>query len=278
MTLSNEILRQRLAKQEWTSHNIRLTNELTTMTGRPDFLKTDRRLQAVTRVLTVLYRNKLTGLRIADLGCLEGGFSLALAMRGADVTGIEARRANLEKCFVLQEHFRLPNLRFVQLDVKGFTSEVLGTFDVVLALGILYHLDKPVEWLQQISEATHGLLVVDSHYAPEEDTSLGLLAPSLARLGKLQRIDVGGCEYEGRSYAEYENDAKFHIQRETSLWSSYSNRESFWLTKKSLLTALLRSGFDLVFEQHDYSVPSHYFFNTTYSRGMFLGVKKAGYA
>ena len=200
--MSNEALRRRLAKQQWTAHNIRLTNELTTMPGRPDFMETDRRLQAMMRVLTVFYRNRLTGLRIADLGCLEGGFSVALAMQGADVTGIEARRANLEKCFLLQEHFRLPNLRFVQLDVKGFTKEVFGAFDVVIAFGILYHLDKPVEWLQQISKATQGVLIVDSHYAPEEDASLRLLDPSLARLGKLQRVEVDGSEYEGHWYVE----------------------------------------------------------------------------
>jgi len=47
MPLSNEDLRHRLAKQHWTAHNVRLTNEITTMSGQGYFMKMDLRLCAM---------------------------------------------------------------------------------------------------------------------------------------------------------------------------------------------------------------------------------------
>jgi 2-polyprenyl-3-methyl-5-hydroxy-6-metoxy-1,4-benzoquinol methylase len=273
MPLSNEVLRQRIAEQEWTAHNVRLTPEVTTIPGQPDFMETDLRLRAILRALSVLYRANLTGLRVADLGCLEGGFSLALAQRGMKMLGIEARRKNLEKVLLLKEHFEASNLELMCDDVKNFTRERFGVFDVVLALGILYHLDEPVAWLRQIAETTRGALVVDSHYAPADESSLAQIDPRLSQLSPLERIEVGGEVYEGRWFYEYGKKD----DREAQLWASYSNRSSFWLTKESLLRALMRAGFDLVLEQHDYSADFYKRLTITFPRGMFLAVKSSGF-
>lgn len=139
MSLSNEELRKRLAAQEWTAHNIRLNSDITTMPGKPDFMETDLRLKAILRALSFSYREQLSGLRVADLGCLEGGFTLAMAKEGMDVVGLEARQMNLDKCLLLKEHLDLSQLEFRLDDVKNFKREKYGRFDVVLALGIFYH-------------------------------------------------------------------------------------------------------------------------------------------
>lgn len=273
MTLSDEDLRRRLASQQWTSHNIRLSDEITTMPGQPDFMETDLRLKAVLRAISFLYRGSLSALRIADLGCLEGGFALALAQRGMNVTGVEARWKNFEKVKLLKEHFGLRNLSFVLDDVKKFTSELFGTFDVTLALGILYHLDMPGAWLRQVSAATRGLLIVDSHYAPADDASLALIDPRLA-LSPLEEMKDGKEVYEGRWFFEYDDKSN----REDQLWASYSNRSSFWLTKESLLRALMRAGFDLVLEQHDYSADFYKHLSVTFPRTMVLAIKSDGFS
>jgi SAM-dependent methyltransferase len=273
MTLSDEDLRRRLAGQQWTSHNLRLSDEITTMPGQPDFMETDLRLKAVLRAISFLYRGSLSALRIADLGCLEGGFALALAQRGMNVTGVEARWKNFEKVKLLKEHFRLRNLSFKLDDVKNFTSELFGTFDVTLALGILYHLDRPGAWLRQVSGATRGLLIVDSHYAPADDASLALIDPRLA-LSPLEEMKDGKEVYEGRWFFEYDDKSN----REDQLWASYSNRSSFWLTKESLLRALMRAGFDLVLEQHDYSADFYKHLSVTFPRTMVLAIKSDGFS
>lgn len=273
MPLSTEVLRQRLAQQEWTDHNIHLNEEVTTIPGRHDFLQ-DGRLVALRRMLSVLYLGDLAGLRIADLACLEGGFALALAQQGASAIGIEARARNLEKALLLKEHFAIPNLEFVLGDVKEFTRETFGAFDIILALGILYHLDEPVGWLGQVAEATESVLILDTHYAPADDDSLALMETRIAQqLGPLETTDVGGLACEGRWYTEYKDGADV----ENLLWASYSNPSSFWLTKESLLLALLRAGFDLVLEERDWMAAQYRYYTTAFSRAMFVAIKSEAF-
>jgi len=264
----------KLASQQWTSHNLKLSDKITTMPGKPDFMETETRLHAVTRLLDFFYGKGWKSLRVADLGCLEGGFSLALAQRGAEVVGIEARAKNLEKCLLLREHFGLENLSFVKDDVKNFTRETYGEFDVILALGILYHLDNPVEWLKQIAEASKRLLIIDSHYAPDDDHGLRLMSPELSKnLGPLVTRKVNGLEYRGRWYEEYCGKEPWNSYREGFLWASYSNTKSFWLTKESLLTSILNAGFGLFLEQHDGYGPLFNMYTKERSRAMFVAVK-----
>lgn len=271
MALSSDELRRRLAAQEWTGHNIRLNSDISTMPGRSDFMETDRRLKAILRALSFFYRGQFNGLRVADLGCLEGGFALAMAQEGMDVLGIEARQMNLDKSLLLKEYFDLPQLEFRLDDVKNFSRENFGTFDVVLALGIFYHLNDPVAWLQQVAEATRGVLVIESHYAPADNRALKLLDPRL-KLGPLVQESINGFPFTGRWFFEFEP----HADREVMPWASYSNNRSFWLTKESLLRAALRAGFDLVFEQHDYSAERYQFHTSVHSRGLFLAIKPDG--
>ncbi|HWP54964.1 MAG TPA: methyltransferase domain-containing protein [Pyrinomonadaceae bacterium] len=271
MALSNDELRRRLAGQEWTAHNLRINSEIATMPGKPDFMETDLRLKAIMRALAFCYRGQLAGLRLADLGCLEGGFTLAMAQQGMEVIGLEARQMNLDKCLLLKDQFDLPELEFRLDDVKNFGREKYGVFDVVLALGIFYHLNHPITWLQQAAAATRGLMVIESHYAPADDRALKQLDSRL-KLGPLVQESIDGFRYEGRWFFEFEP----HADREVMPWASYSNNQSFWLTKESLLRATLRSGFDLVFEQHDYSAESYQFHNFVHSRGLFLAIKSNG--
>jgi hypothetical protein len=198
---------------------------------------------------------------------------MALSRQGAAVLGIEARAKDLEKAGLLKEHFELSGLELLCADVKDFTVERFGTFDVVLALGILYHLDQPVQWLRQVSAATKDVLIVDSHFAPADEPSFKQIDERFAgMLGELEKMDVGGWNCEGRWFTEYTETE----DRELQLWASYSNHKSFWLTKESLLLALARAGFDLVFEQHDYSAHFYHYFTTSYPRGMFVAIKSAG--
>jgi SAM-dependent methyltransferase len=268
MPFSTDELRKRLAAQQWTAHNVRLNDECSTRPGEADFMTTDLRLQAIVRVLDLLFGSDLRGVRAADLGCLEGGFSLALAQRGAEVTGIEARRRNLEKAMLLRDHFGLPNLQFQLGDVKDFGGGGAAPFDVVLALGILYHLDKPAEWLRQVAAATRRVLVLETHFAPADDATLARIDPRL-KLSPLETRDEGGWPVEGRWFHEFGKDA----DREAQLWASYSNFSSFWLTKKSLLQSTCRAGFALVFEQHDYSAGSYDHLNVTFPRCLLIAIK-----
>lgn len=272
--MSHDDLRRRLSTQQWTAHNIRLAPDLETMPGTPGMLETDLRLLAIKRMLRTLYHGPPTSRRVADLGCLEGGFSLALAQEGCHVLGIEARQKNLEKAMLLKDHFAIPNLEFQLGDVKDFSRERYGRFDVVLALGIFYHLDQPAAWLAQVGAATSGVLFLETHYAPDEGADLTALRPGIAHLSPIERQDADGWTAEGRWFFEYEPG----IDRESQLWASYSNHRSFWLTKPSVLQAIKHAGFDLVLEQLEYTADAYGHFTREFVRSLFVGIKTAAFA
>jgi len=272
--LSEPELRRRISEQKWTAHNLELAPGVWTLPDRPDLLSSDLSLRSIFQLLSLLYRDPVARLRVADLGCLEGGFSIAFARLGAEVVGVEVRPQNIEKCLLVKEQLGAERLHFVQADVKSFSRDSFGAFDVTLALGILYHLDDPAGWLQQVAEATRGVLFVDSHYAPRDEHELAALNPKLGTLGPVERRCSSGWEYEGRWFPEFSTE----VERESDgmLWASYSNPRSFWLTKQSLLSAIQRCGFASVLEVHDQGSSRYDFLSRTYSRCLIAAVKPAG--
>lgn len=271
----NEKLGARMAELHWTAHNLELAPGVWTLPEAPDFLATDQRLQAISNLCRALYGQSLKGLRALDLGCLEGGCSVFLARAGAEVLGVEARPENVEKCLLARDALSLRDLEFAHADVKEVTAERFGSFDVVLALGILYHLDDPVGWLRQIASLTRGVLFLDTHYAPDTDADAAAVRKGLReRLGPLEELETHGLTTSGRRYHEWSTES----QRDVMPWASWSNGRSWWLTKESLARAVRHAGFDVVVEQYDHWMDRYEVFTTEYPRTMMVGMKLADLA
>lgn len=121
----------------------------------------------------------LQGKRILDLGCNAGFWSLCAIEAGCDyVLGIDGRQMHVDQAeFVFQVKgiererydFRVGNV----FDVLG---EELGTFDIVLCLGLLYHICKHVQLFEGIAAVNSDILVIDSRLSP--------LPGSLLQLGR----------------------------------------------------------------------------------------------
>lgn len=109
----------------------------------------------------------LRGLRILDLGCAHGAYSIELATRGAEVLGIEGREAWLEQARRLKQDAALSNVEFVQDDVRNLSKEKYGEFDVVLCLGILYHLDAPdvFDFVNRVAQVCRDFAIIETHFA-----------------------------------------------------------------------------------------------------------------
>ncbi len=233
--------------EPFSAHNIELAGQERTIPGDDRLLVEFPLSRSMFRTVSALVGapgDGATGARprLVDIGCLEGGYTVAFARMGFDAVGIEARATNIAKCRYVAERLDLPNLEFHQADARDI--EAYGPFEVAFCCGLLYHLDQPTAFLEALGRSTRRLLVLDTHYASEKLPTRPDLADHLTELteheGKL-----------GRWYEEFPEGTPFE-DMERHVWSSYGNHRSFWIEKKHLLQTILDVGFDNVYEQFDY--------------------------
>jgi len=224
-------------------------------------------------------------MRVADLGCLEGGYAAEFARMGFETIGIEAREDNLQKCNYVKANLPYANLNFIKDDARNVGN--YGTFDITLCYGLLYHLNDPVAFLRTLEKCTSKMLLLNTHFAPERDFryNLGFLnkyviGPIQKRTGffesqknyRLSRIKENEG-YRGRWYREWnKNEKKEKVEK--LLWASYNNPKSFWLCKKDLTHALHDIGFKAVYEPFDFTgdlFPDNY--TDFQNRTMFVALK-----
>jgi SAM-dependent methyltransferase len=99
---------------------------------------------------------------ILDLACHCGVFSFDLADRGAKyVTGIEVRERNLRQAEFLKQYYRFENVVFQQADALALPDNL--TADVVLCLGLLYHVVRPVDLVEYCFRSARRIAVIDSN-------------------------------------------------------------------------------------------------------------------
>ncbi len=169
-------------------------------------------------------------LRILDMACGEGVYSIEAALRGAEVVAIDARNERMKEGKAAAERLKLNNLRFYQHDVRGDLSTPA---DVVLFLGILYHLDKDdiYQVLKNIHKICGQFVIIDTHIA----------------LQSVNEVMYNYQTYEGKQYREHDDDDPEDLRRK-KLLASIDNTLSFWFTKESLFRLLYDVGFSSVCE------------------------------
>jgi len=187
----------------------------------------------VVRAVCDLAHRPLTGLRVLDLACAHGHYAFEMAKLGANVLGIEGRASWLEQARSTKEETGLANVEFVQDDVRTLSKEKYGEFDIVLCLGILYHLDVPdlFEFLARVYEVCRDFAIVETHFAAK---------PSVMHQWR-------GKRYWGTLIPEHPVGAT-REQKLKNLGSSLDNETAFWLTQASLCNVLQHVGFTSVFD------------------------------
>ncbi|AFZ20921.1 class I SAM-dependent methyltransferase [Allocoleopsis franciscana] len=227
---------------QWTSHKIYLGQELYTIDEQQEvqdelkksiLTQTETRLKSIFQTISDLLDRPLQSLRILDLASLEGIYAIEPARYGAKAVGIEVREANIEKAKFVKRILGLENLELFQDDVRNLSKEKYGSFDVVLCIGIFYHLDTPdvLHFMEKIAEVCEGLLILDTHISFTQEKS----------------CSYQGKTYWGKSYLEHSSVSTLE-ERAKVLWSSIDNLESFWFTRPSLYNLLTQVGFTSIFE------------------------------
>lgn len=119
-----------------------------------------------------------TGMRALDIGCRDGFFSFELERRGARVVAIDMAEAD-ETGFPIAAGILGSRVGFVTADVMNLDPETYGRFDLVLFLGVLYHLRHPGLALEKILSVTQpeGLLFLETQLSLD-DRVTGLEIPA----------------------------------------------------------------------------------------------------
>ncbi|MBQ0959071.1 methyltransferase domain-containing protein [Ideonella sp. 4Y11] len=111
------------------------------------------RLNFIMDGVSQLVGGRLDGLSLLDIACNWGAFAIEAALRGAqEVDGFDIRTQNIERARRLSGYFGTEaRTRFSVADVYAFQPQ--RSYDIVLNLGLMYHITKPYELVR----ATHAL-------------------------------------------------------------------------------------------------------------------------
>jgi tRNA (mo5U34)-methyltransferase len=112
----------------------------------------------------------LSGARALDIGCNAGFYSFELAKRGADVLGVDIDERYLDQARWAASEMGLQDaVDFRRMGVYDLARLDEQPFDVVLFLGVLYHLRHPLLALDLVAEKTAGLAVIQTLTLPGDE-------------------------------------------------------------------------------------------------------------
>lgn len=114
----------------------------------------------------------LTGKTVVDIGAFDGFYSFECEKRGAtDILAVDSKNwgcghyiGNRKECFNLAHKALNSKVRDLEVDFDDHKAEqIFGQFDIVLFLGILYHVDNPIQVLQNARKMTKELCIIETH-------------------------------------------------------------------------------------------------------------------
>ena len=108
----------------------------------------------------------LTGQSVLDIGAWDGFFSFECERRGARrVLAIDTFAWDRygKDGFLLAHETLGSKVEHCRLAAEEIDAATLGTFDIVLFLGVFYHLRSPIAVLERLRDVTAGTLILETH-------------------------------------------------------------------------------------------------------------------
>ena len=150
--LDDDAVRRKLATVQHWYHQIELRPGLVTPGTNP-----------AREVLALLdLPQDCSGLRVLDLGARDGFFTFELERRGAEVVSVDYV-PDTATGFRVCADLLGSRAQFVHANIYDLSAETLGRFDIVLFLGLIYHLPDPIEALHRVRSVAKGRLCLESH-------------------------------------------------------------------------------------------------------------------
>ncbi len=112
---------------------------------------------------------RLDGLSVLDIGAYDGFFSFECERRGAAWVVAADHFCWTYGGMATREGFDLARAALrsrveeVMIRVEDISPQTVGTFDLVLFLGVLYHAPDPLRYLRNVRSVCRGQLVLETH-------------------------------------------------------------------------------------------------------------------
>lgn len=156
---------------------------------------------------------KCRGLRLLDIGPSDGFFSKMAKACGADVTALDYRQKD-EHGFGVMEELAGSTFNYIEGNIYELDSLAPGPYDIVLCLGVLYHLPDIFLALHKIHTVTNGIVFFETWF--EKDFSSDVAA------ARYHRADTAGGDLTNfwspnrQCVRDMLYDAGFDVLREDS--------------------------------------------------------------
>jgi tRNA (mo5U34)-methyltransferase len=177
-----EELEQRIAAFSRWHYRFEFDGGITTPIYRRDHInRHEQRRRYFFDPLIELCGGTLAGRRVLDLGCNAGYWSLAAIEAGADfVLGIDGRSEHVEQAQLVFGAKDVAKARYRFELGNIFEHDFHERFDVVLCLGLMYHISRPVELFETIDGVGAELVVIDTEVYPSPMSGFEVHHVSLA--------------------------------------------------------------------------------------------------
>ena len=109
----------------------------------------------------------LSGKRVLDLGARDGYFSFEMERRGAEVVAVDYMPAN-ETGFSVAKGIIGSKIPYIHENFLRLKPSEIGQFDIVLFLGVLYHMRDPMLALSLVRSLCRNELYLETHVSDPE--------------------------------------------------------------------------------------------------------------
>jgi len=110
--------------------------------------------------------NDVRGLRVLDLGTRDGFFAFEMERRGAEVVAVDYMPVE-QTGFAVAKRLLGSGVEYVNANVYDLSPQHFGEFDLVLFLGLLYHLRDPMLALDRIWSVCRGRVIIETQVIDE---------------------------------------------------------------------------------------------------------------
>jgi len=152
--VSNELQQIMASLGPW-YHRVTVADDIETPAKAPNII-------SKFKIIEPYLPKDLTGAKVLDLGCNAGGMSIEFARRGADCLGFEAtKRYHAQAQWLAEKTGLAAHLRFVNASIYR-AAALREKFDIVLFMGLIYHLRYPQLALDISRSVCNGTLFLNT--------------------------------------------------------------------------------------------------------------------